>query len=240
MSTSLVPNEFDHDCLVVQVLALCGADAAVVYGRFSSKASPSVLSRYPGGLRSHTLLLTKPIPNAAHLHCHSPRRIRRPGRSLWRRHRARRALPRHDQQPDNMDSSHHSARLLIPSLSACRRRDVYHPSSSCVRLLPQRQVCERCANVVRRIIIFLVRSPTTPQLWIELLVTFILAILWMVVGLRVVTLGLNNISCDYYKQSASPSPEQGQTRLLTREDDQCGQSTSTSIMWQPPAARLKF
>jgi hypothetical protein len=70
-------------------------------------------------------------------------------------------------------------------------------------------VGERCADVVRRIIIFLVRSPTTPQLWIELLVTFILAILWMVVGLRVVTLGLNNISCDYYKQSASPSPEQG-------------------------------
>jgi uncharacterized membrane protein YhhN len=53
------------------------------------------------------------------------------------------------------------------------------------------------------IIIFFVRNPTTPPLWLELLITFILAILWLAVGLRVVTLHLNNWPCSIYKQCTS-------------------------------------
>jgi hypothetical protein len=61
----------------------------------------------------------------------------------------------------------------------------------------------RGANATRRVIVFLVRNPTTPQLWLELFTTFILAILWMAVGLRVVTLGINNVGCDFYEQCAA-------------------------------------
>jgi hypothetical protein len=61
----------------------------------------------------------------------------------------------------------------------------------------------RGAYATRRIIVFLVRNPTTPQLWLELFATFVLAILWMAVGIRVVTLGINNVSCDFYEQCAS-------------------------------------
>jgi hypothetical protein len=63
--------------------------------------------------------------------------------------------------------------------------------------------CKQRANAAHRIIIFFVRSPTTPQLWLELLATFILAILWMAVGLRVVTLGINRFNCDSFTRGAS-------------------------------------
>jgi hypothetical protein len=98
--------------------------------------------------------------------------------------------------------------------------------------------CEQWADAPRRIIIFFVRSPTTPQLWLELLATFILAMLWMAVGLRVVTLGINKFNCDSFTLGASScvtQQHQAASFMLVYV-----QSTLMAVHLHPPAPKSRF